>query len=207
MSLGLSIGMLQRNMVRLAVHHESGYAVPVVIVKKYSNRRLYDTDWSRYITLEELAERIRGGDDVRVVDAKSGDDLTQSVLAQIILESRGAAKLLPSSLLMQLIRMNDEDLSHFMGRYMSWALEIYFQAKRGAAQLGPLGGIAQAPFAATSAMARMLQGFGPWNMPGMRPPGLEPTPPVAPEPADDKDDLAALRREIEALKEAMATKK
>lgn len=180
----------------------------VIIVKKYSNRRLYDTDQSRYITLDELAERIRGGDDVRVVDAKSGADLTQPVLAQIILESRGAAKLLPATLLAQLIRMNDEDLSNFMGRYMSWALEIYFQAKRGASQLGPLGGLAQAPFQATSAMARMLQGFGPWNMPGMRPPGVEPTPPVAPDSAEEtKDDLAALRREIEALKEAMSAKK
>ncbi len=182
--------------------------VPVIIVKKYSNRRLYDTDQSRYITLDELAERIRGGDDVRVVDAKTGDDLTQPVLAQIILESRGAAKLLPATLLAQLIRMNDEDLSNFMGRYMSWALEIYFQAKRGASHLGPLGGLAQAPFQATSAMARMLQGMGPWNMPGMRPPGVTPTPPIAPEPAADQvDDLATLRREIEALKEAMATKK
>lgn len=178
----------------------------MVIVKKYSNRRLYDTDRSRYVTLEELAERIRAGEDVRVVDAKTGADLTQPVLAQIILESRGAAKLLPASLLMQLIRMDDEDLAQFMGRYLSWALEIYLQAKRGASQL-PLGPLAQAPFQATSAMARMLQGWGPWNMPGMRPPGVEPTPPVPPEPDSTKEDLAALRQEIEALKAAMGKPK
>lgn len=187
------------------MQHDSGYDRVVVIVKKYSNRRLYDTDLSRYVTLEELAERIRGGDDVRVVDAKTGADLTQAVLAQIILESRGASKLLPASFLAQLIRMNDEDLSQFMGCYMSWALEIYLQAKQGAAQLGPLGTLASAPFQATSAMARMLQGFGPWNMPGMRPPGMQPTPPVPPDAS--QEDLASLRAEIEALKEAMAASK
>ncbi|MEM9067338.1 MAG: polyhydroxyalkanoate synthesis regulator DNA-binding domain-containing protein [Myxococcota bacterium] len=172
----------------------------MVIVKKYSNRRLYDTDLSRYVTLEELAGRIREGDDVRVVDAKSGEDLTQPVLAQIILESRGASKLLPASFLAQLIRMDDEDLSQFMGRYMSWALEIYLQAKQGSSHLGPLGAIAQAPFQATSAMARMFQGFGPWNMPGMRPPATTPTPAA---PPSQQDDLASLRAEIEALKAAM----
>jgi len=179
----------------------------MVIVKKYSNRRLYDTDLSRYVTLEELAERIRGGDDVRVVDAKSGSDLTQPVLAQIILESRGASKLLPASLLAQLIRMDDSDLASFMGQYMTWALEIYLQAKRGATHLGPLGSIAQVPFQATNAMARMLQGIGPWNMPGLRPPGMEPTPPMAPEPASTQEDLATMRQEIEALKAAMGQNK
>lgn len=173
----------------------------MIIVKKYSNRRLYDTDLSRYVTLEELAERVRAGDDVRVVDAKSGADLTQPVLAQIILESRGASKLLPASLLAQLIRLDDADLANFMGHYMSWALDIYLSAKRGAGQLGPLGTLAQVPFSATNAMARMLQGIGPWNMPGMRPAGIDPTPPVAPDVSEERSELDSLRREIEALKE------
>ena len=62
----------------------------VVTVKKYSNRRLYDTSDSRYITLDELAQKIRSGKDVRVIDAKSNEDLTQQTLTQIILESRRA---------------------------------------------------------------------------------------------------------------------
>ena len=65
----------------------------MTVVKKYSNRRLYDTGDSRYITLEELAEKVRAGAEVRVIDAKTDEDLTQSTLAQIILESRGAARL------------------------------------------------------------------------------------------------------------------
>ena len=57
-----------------------------MLVKKYGNRRLYDTDQSRYITLEQLAESVRQGKDVRVVDARTGDDLTTATLAQIIVE-------------------------------------------------------------------------------------------------------------------------
>ena len=78
------------------------------VVKKYSNRRLYDTDESRYITLEELTEKIRAGADVRVVDAKTNEDLTQATLTQIILEGP-AARLLPIPLLSQLIRIAVED--------------------------------------------------------------------------------------------------
>ncbi|HJK94686.1 MAG TPA: polyhydroxyalkanoate synthesis regulator DNA-binding domain-containing protein [Polyangiaceae bacterium LLY-WYZ-15_(1-7)] len=183
------------------------YGDQVIVVKKYSNRRLYDTDQSRYITLDELAERVREGFDVRVVDAKSGDDLTQQTLAQIILESRGAGKLLPAPLLAQLIRMQEEDLAEFLGKYMSWALEVYQTAKRGASQLSPFVPFAGAPFQATNALARMMSGFGPWNMPGMQPPGVEPAPRAAPEPPPEEaasaGDVAALRAELEALKEAL----
>src|SRR5437016_11516826 len=86
-----------------------------VLVKKYGNRRLYDTDQSKYITLEELAETVRQGKDVRVVDAKTGEDLTTATLAQIIIEWRGAARLLPQALLVQLIRMGDDSLAEFLG--------------------------------------------------------------------------------------------
>ena len=105
------------------------------VVKKYGNRRLYDTGDSRYITLEELAEKIRKGADVQVVDAKSGQDLTQATLTQIIVESRGAAKLLPVPLLLQLIRMREDALAEFMGRWMSWALAVYTQARAGRARI------------------------------------------------------------------------
>ncbi|HEY1416654.1 MAG TPA: polyhydroxyalkanoate synthesis regulator DNA-binding domain-containing protein, partial [Myxococcaceae bacterium] len=64
-----------------------------MLVKKYGNRRLYDTEESRYVRLDEIADRIRGGADVQVVDAKSGADLTAPTLAQIIFEDRNAARL------------------------------------------------------------------------------------------------------------------
>ena len=95
-----------------------------MLVKKYGNRRLYDTDQSRYITLEELAESVRQGKEVRVVDAKTGDDLTTATLAQIIVEGRGAGRLLPQALLVQLIRMGDDALAEFLGQYPSLSAEI-----------------------------------------------------------------------------------
>ena len=170
-----------------------------MIVKKYGNRRLYDTEASQYITLEELAERIRAGAEVRVVDAKSNEDLTQSTLAQIILESRGAARLLPVPLLTQLIRMGDDALAEFFGRYLGTALELYFQAKQGAQAIAPYNPLANVPFAATNALARLILGaVGAAGLGGepqhAPPPGPPPPPtPPAPKPAAESD-VEELRR-------------
>ena len=171
----------------------------VVVIKKYSNRRLYDTDQSRYITLEELAERIRAGVDVRVVDAKTQADLTQQTLAQIILESRGAGRLLPVPLLAQLIRMQDEHLAEFFSGYMTWALEIYLQAKRGVNQLMPLSPFTQIPHAAGDAMAKMFSA-----LPFVRP--SPPAPLSTSETSPRHDELATLRRELDELKAAVLKK-
>lgn len=137
----------------------------MLVVKKYPNRRLYDTTLSRYITLEDLAQRIKAGADVRVLDAHTNADLTQTTLTQIILESRGAARLLPVPLLVRLIRLGDEALAEFFGRYVSWALELYVQARQGARALMPLNPLATAPFAATDALARLVLGAAQWGNP------------------------------------------
>lgn len=180
------------------------------LIKKYGNRRLYDTSESRYVTLEELEQRIRGGEDVRVLDAKNDADLTQSTLAQIILESRGGARLLPVPLLLQLIRMGDDALAEFFGRYMGTALEMYVQAQRGAHAISPYMPMATLPFAATNALARLLLGAGqvlspepPWMPP---PSAAVPTPPPGGPPHDD-ENLASLRRELDELRQEMRAKK
>jgi polyhydroxyalkanoate synthesis repressor PhaR len=177
-----------------------------MLVKKYGNRRLYDTEGSRYITLDDLATRIRAGGDVEVIDAKTGQDLTQATLAQIILESRGAARLLPVPLLKQLIRMGDDALSEFFGRYMTWALDIYLEVRRGTQQtLSPWSPFTGSIFGQASALSRLLLGGLPWAEPPVAPPpptaapkasgGSEP--PLEPHP---QDDIAELRRDIEELK-------
>src|SRR5437764_9910569 len=75
-----------------------------VVVKKYANRRLYNTETSSYITLDNLAEMVRGGRDFVVYDAKSGEDITRGVLTQIIVEEESKGKaLLPTAFLRQLI--------------------------------------------------------------------------------------------------------
>ncbi len=181
-------------------------------IKKYSNRRLYDTDDSEYITLERLAGLIREGHDVEVVDAESGEDLTQATLAQIVVESRGAARLLPVPLLTQMIRMEEDALAEFMGLYMSWALDVYFQVKRGFRDINPyqfLGG--NFPFDPTRALGQLFGQSAPWN--NSKPPETStssPAPPPQPAPvdepaeqADDSEDLASLRQEIQRLNERL----
>ncbi len=181
------------------------------IVKKYSNRRLYDTDDSRYITLDELAELVRDGSDVFIQDAKSGADLTQSTLAQVILESRGGGRLLPVPLLVQMIRMGDDALAEFLGRYMSWAMELYLHAKQGTSTLFPMNPLAQLPFTASNALAKVILGQNPFKKNKDRKP-LPPLPslpdayeaPVTPlPPPGTAEDVADLRRELDELKRAL----
>lgn len=81
----------------------------VVTIKKYGNRRLYDTSRSRYVNHDELAELIRGGATVRVVDAKTDADLTAQVLGEVVLKTLGGAELIPTSMLHRIIRSTGED--------------------------------------------------------------------------------------------------
>jgi len=187
-----------------------------ILIKKYGNRRLYDTGESRYITLEELSAKIRGGADVRVADAKTGEDLTQAALTQIIIESRGAAKLLPVGLLLQLIRLGDDALAEFFGRYVTGALDIYLQVRRGASAVTAFNPFASLPLAASDALARMWMSSPFVNeVPGPRPPPergpyergpheVEPAPPdLAAEPEPRNNEVAELRRELEELRRSM----
>lgn len=173
-------------------------------VKKYGNRRLYDTGGSRYVTLEEVAERVRLGEDLRVVDAKTGLDLTQVTLAQLILESRGAARLLPVPLLKQLLRMRDDALAEFFGRYVTWALEVYLRLKDGARSVwNPFAGLG---FGAPELLTRLLRGNSDSNPGGAPIDDLAPPPPFPeepPPPSTTQDELADLRREMDELKRAM----
>ena len=130
-----------------------------VVVKKYSNRRLYATDESRYITLEELAEKIRHGRDVKVVDVATNDDLTQVTLTQVILESRGAGRLLPVPFLVQLIRMGDDALAEFFGRYLSAALELYLAARESTRGVIGLSPFARIPLSPSNVIARLFSGL------------------------------------------------
>jgi polyhydroxyalkanoate synthesis repressor PhaR len=171
------------------------------VVKKYSNRRLYDTDESRYITLEELTDKIRSGTDVRVVDAKSGDDLTQATLTQVILEGP-AARLLPVPLLTQLIRMQNDALGEFFGKYMTAALEMYLAAKSGAQAVQPYFPLATLPFTATNAFARLFTGQPSWQPPPPAPPP-EPEPEPAKSARTQSDDVAELRKELDELKKSL----
>lgn len=186
------------------------------LVKKYSNRRLYDTELSRYVTVEELADKVRGGGDVVVIDAKSGEDLTQATLLQIILETP-ASKLLPVGVLARLIRMQDDALAEFFGRHVATALDLYLAARQGASSMAPVFPFAQLPLSATAAMARLLGQVPGWgespqvapyaasHYQGYASPVPPPPPPPPPGPTHEvssmRGEIDALRRELQGMRE------
>jgi polyhydroxyalkanoate synthesis repressor PhaR len=100
-------------------------AAPVTI-KKYANRRLYNTAKSSYVTLEHLAEMVREGQDFVVYDAKTGEDITRSVLTQIIFEEEAkGASLLPANFLRQIIRLYGDTLQGFVPGYLEASMETF----------------------------------------------------------------------------------
>lgn len=95
-----------------------------IVIKKYANRRLYNTDTSTYVTLEDLATMVRGERDFVVYDAKSGEDLTHAVLTQIIVEQEGrGTSMLPVPFLRQLIRFYGDSMSAFVPSYLQLSME------------------------------------------------------------------------------------
>lgn len=97
-----------------------------VVIKKYANRRLYNTETSTYVTLDDLAAMVRSDRDFVVYDAKSGDDLTHAVLTQIIVEQEGrkdGQTLLPIPFLRQLIRFYDDSIGRMVPSYLQFSLE------------------------------------------------------------------------------------
>ncbi|WP_269585009.1 polyhydroxyalkanoate synthesis repressor PhaR [Roseibium sp. Sym1] len=93
------------------------------IIKKYANRRLYNTGTSTYVTLEDLAVMVKGEEDFVVYDAKSGDDITRSVLTQIIFEQEGKGQnLLPVTFLRQLIRFYGDSMQGLVPSFLEYSM-------------------------------------------------------------------------------------
>src|SRR5919106_4031632 len=98
-----------------------------VTIKKYANRRLYDTESSTYITLDRLAQMVREGREFEVVDAKTGEDITRQVLTQIIVdeEARGGETMLPINFLKQLIGLYGNSMQNFVPQYLEAAMDAF----------------------------------------------------------------------------------
>lgn len=98
-----------------------------ITIKKYANRRLYNTGTSTYVTLEDLAAMVKTGDDFVVYDAKTGEDITRSVLAQIIFEqeNKEGQSLLPISFLRQLIRFYGDSMQMLVPRYLEQSIDTF----------------------------------------------------------------------------------
>ena len=96
-----------------------------IVIKKYANRRLYNTATSAYVTLDDLAEMVKSGDDFTVKDAKTGDDITHSVLTQIIFEQEAKGEnMLPVNFLRQIIRFYGDSMQHVVPSYLNMSADI-----------------------------------------------------------------------------------
>ena len=114
--------------VQAEAHPKTADTQPVV-VKKYANRRLYNTESSSYITLDNLADMVRQGRDFVVYDAKTGEDITRSVLTQIIVEEEGKGRaLLPTAFLRQLIGFYGDQMQSLVPRFLEQALGAFAAA-------------------------------------------------------------------------------
>jgi len=102
-----------------------------VVIKKYENRRLYDTAGSRYVNLDEVAQMVRDGTDVQVVDAGTGEDLTRVVLTQIIMDdAKGRDSAFPLDMLRQMVMTSGANSQEALLKYMKTTLEMYQNAYR-----------------------------------------------------------------------------
>ena len=121
-----------------------------ITIKKYANRRLYNTGTSTYVTLEDLATMVKQGEDFVVYDAKTGDDITRPVLAQIIFEqeNKEGQNLLPIAFLRQLIRFYGDSMQMMVPRYLEASLDTFTreQEKFRAQVSQAFGGTPFAPF-------------------------------------------------------------
>jgi polyhydroxyalkanoate synthesis repressor PhaR len=110
-----------------------------VIIKKYENRRLYDATNSRYINLDEIARMVRDGQELRVVDAVSGEDLTRLILTQIIVEdAKEPDSTFPLDILRQMVVASGKATQENMVKYMKSVVDMYQNAYRALTPLGPM---------------------------------------------------------------------
>lgn len=171
--------------------------VPVTI-KKYANRRLYNTGTSTYVTLEDLATMVKQGDDFVVFDAKTGEEITRSVLTQIIFEqeAKEGQNLLPVTFLRQLIRFYGDSLQSLVPRYLEFSIDrlSHDQQKMREQLAKAFGGGAFSGQSFTTLedltrhnMAMFSQALALFNP--FLPQAAEASPPKAAEPASDLDEL------------------
>jgi polyhydroxyalkanoate synthesis repressor PhaR len=163
------------------------------VIKRYSNRKLYDTQESRYVTLEELEELIRSGKEISVVDVSTGEDLTSVTLAQIILESeRNRRATLPTAFLHQLIK-HGEAWQDFVQKSFKSSLEGILTSQREADRV-----------------FREWASKAGWPYGGANAAPAEPRPEKRPDTAESdalRDEVATLREQLRALEERLEKKR
>jgi len=174
-----------------------------VVVKKYANRRLYNTATSSYVTLEDLAKMIKEGGDFIVHDAKTNEDITRSVLTQIIVEQEQKGQnLLPISFLRQLISFYGDSMQFLVPGYLEQAMVSFtrnqdqmrdtLRATFGLFPFGQFEEMSKQNIALYEQALKMLSPFG-------RPAEKPPAPPSSPPPPGEDPRLKRLETQLEAL--------
>jgi polyhydroxyalkanoate synthesis repressor PhaR len=194
------------------MNDKSGAAAAPVVIKKYANRRLYNTATSSYVTLDDLSHMVKGRDEFVVYDAKTGDDITRGVLTQIIVEEEQKGQhLLPISFLRQLIGLYGDSMQWLVPRYLDHAMTTFAhnqdqmrknlqEAFGGLFPFGPLEEMGKQNLALFEKTMKM---FTPFPVPGAD--KSRPAEGAAAEPANDAtlkeltDRINTLQQQIEAL--------
>lgn len=180
-----------------------------VVIKKYANRRLYNTATSSYVTLDDLAEMVKQGVDFAVYDAKTGDDITRSVLTQIIFdeESKGQ-NLLPIRFLRQLIRFYGDSMQAFVPSYLEYSIELLSREQEKFRQQ-MVDSFGAEPFRSMEEQARRnmamfqqaMKMFNPFAA-GLATPAEAPKekpPEAGPAPGASQDDIRTLKEQLEKV--------
>ena len=191
---------------------KSGQSAEAIIIKKYANRRLYNTATSTYVTLDDLSQMVKLGQNFQVVDAKTGEDITRSVLTQIIFEEEnkgGAQTLLPVNFLRQLIKFYGDQMQGMVPGYLEFSLDNLTkeQDKIRKQMVDAMGG--GVPFAGIEDQAKRnmamfndaMKLFNPFA--AMMPGGAAPAPAPKTSEASSKDDLQALREQMAAMQDKL----
>ena len=186
----------------------------VVVIKKYANRRLYNTQSSSYITLDHLAKMTREGIDFKVVDAKTGGDITHSILTQIIMEeeANGGEQILPVNFLRQLIAMYGNSMQSLLPHYLEASMEHFREnqlklRKAFEESLGnnPLAAIAQRNMEMFKAAAAAFMPGIEQNAPGADKAPADRAPADRAPAAEDKpaDDISTLKAQMAEMQKML----
>jgi polyhydroxyalkanoate synthesis repressor PhaR len=173
-----------------------------ILLRKYRNRRYYDTTRSLHVTLEDIYELVRGGHDIQVTDAQTGEDITTRVLAQIILEQDPLKlDILPVEFLHRVIRANEPLIREFMDRYFSQFLEAYLDSQRQLSEyVRQTMGLGLGPAAGSDWFRMMMRPFG--QAASSEAAGANPPP----RPADATEpDVTQLRKVVDELRQQIDT--
>jgi polyhydroxyalkanoate synthesis repressor PhaR len=181
----------------MATTEQQAQTGEVIVLKKYGNRRIYDTMSSRYVTLGEVEAMVQQGKDILVTDARTGEDITKEILVQLLLERDGARAALPKGLLQQAVRLANSPLKEGLVKSLQEGLDTFMQSQRA---------VVDAQRAFTSQMEKL----NPWLQPGTTPValwnpfapppasigGAPPPAPPSPAPTAPTSDVDTLRAEL-----------